>query len=212
MCIGGRMIKNTLTTGEVAGFCDVNFRTVMRWIDKGLLKGYRLPGTRGDHRVVVSDLMQFMANQNMPIPLDLIALQNQKNDIDEAAVEPVGAGPSQTPRVLIIEDEIPVANAIRRALRNNNVDIEMVHDGFSAGVRLSEFDPHLVTLDMQMPGVHGLVVLNLMKQDFPHIKVIVISAADDITLEKTRQLGADGVLEKPYENSELSALVKQLIN
>ena len=36
--------QNVLTTGEAARYCDVNFRTVIRWIEKGYLKAYKLPG------------------------------------------------------------------------------------------------------------------------------------------------------------------------
>ncbi len=44
-------MQDVLTTGEAARICGVNFRTVLRWIDRGLLPAYKLPG-RGDRRVL----------------------------------------------------------------------------------------------------------------------------------------------------------------
>ena len=50
--------KNTLTTGEAAKYCGVNFRTVIRCIERGHLKAYKLPG-RGDNRIPVKDCVRF---------------------------------------------------------------------------------------------------------------------------------------------------------
>ena len=52
----------TLTTGDIAQYCDVNLRTVIRWIDNGSLKGYKLPGG-GNNRVTVKDFVAFL-NEN----------------------------------------------------------------------------------------------------------------------------------------------------
>lgn len=60
-------MNQSLTTGEVASFCDVNFRTVIRWIKRGHLKAYQLPG-RGDNRIVIKDFLQFLVEHSMPIP------------------------------------------------------------------------------------------------------------------------------------------------
>ena len=44
------MKKEILTTGDIAKYCNVNFRTVVRWVERGLLKSHKLPG-RGDNRI-----------------------------------------------------------------------------------------------------------------------------------------------------------------
>lgn len=62
--------KNALTTGDVAKYCGVNFRTVIRWIERGHLDAYKLPG-RGDNRIPVDSFVDFLANNNMPIPEEL---------------------------------------------------------------------------------------------------------------------------------------------
>ncbi len=62
--------KQALTTGEVAKYCGVNFRTVIRWIERGHLDAYKLPG-RGDNRIPVPSFVQFLQSNNMPVPDEL---------------------------------------------------------------------------------------------------------------------------------------------
>ena len=62
--------KQALTTGEVAHYCGVNFRTVLRWIKRGYLNAYQLPG-RGDHRIPVDGFLLFLEKHKIPVPEDL---------------------------------------------------------------------------------------------------------------------------------------------
>lgn len=62
--------KQVLTTGEVAKYCGVNFRTVIRWIERGHLEAYKLPG-RGDNRVPVAGFVRFLQSNEMPVPNEL---------------------------------------------------------------------------------------------------------------------------------------------
>ena len=64
------MKKRVLTTGEVADYCGVNFRTVIRWIKRGQLDAYQLPG-RGDNRIEVDDFIDFLITHKMPVPDEL---------------------------------------------------------------------------------------------------------------------------------------------
>ena len=57
-----------LTTGDVARICHVAPRTVHKWFDTGLLKGYRIPGSR-DRRIPIAELRRFMEANNMPMDL-----------------------------------------------------------------------------------------------------------------------------------------------
>ena len=57
--------KKVLTTGEVAEVCNVASRTVGKWFDGGLLKGYRIPGSR-DRRIPIAELVRFMKEYGIP--------------------------------------------------------------------------------------------------------------------------------------------------
>ena len=85
----------TLTTGEIAKICDVNLRTVIRWIERGDLKGFKLPG-RGNNRITLHDFVNFLKLHDMPIPAELI------HDRDN--------------HILIVDDEVPFSKSIQRVL------------------------------------------------------------------------------------------------
>lgn len=180
-----------LTTGEAAKYCGVNFRTVIRWIERGKLKAYKLPG-RGDHRIQTDDFVAFLQSNEMPVPTELMA-QNRS--------------------ILVIEDQPEMASAIRRVLSRHGFEVEVARDGFSAGTMLSRMKPGLVTLDLKMPGMDGYEVLSFIRGHEEHskTKVLVISAETRAGLDRALELGASDVLSKPFENSDLIARVEALI-
>ena len=62
-------------------------------------------------------------------------------------------------RVLIVDDDDAMAKAIRRVLKRKGYETLIAPDGFSAGAMLGTFIPHVVTLDLSMPGISGREVL-----------------------------------------------------
>lgn len=70
------MDKQALTTGEAAKYCGVNFRTVIRWIDRGHLGAYKLPG-RGDNRIPINGFVDFLRKNDMPIADELLSSDRQ---------------------------------------------------------------------------------------------------------------------------------------
>lgn len=182
--------KKILTTGEIAEYCGVNFRTVIRWVERGLLKAYQLPG-RGDNRVEVSDFLDFLKKNNMPIPKEF-----QKH----------------MERILIMDDEPEMAKSIQRVLRQQGYETMIANDGFRAGSLLTLFEPAVLTLDLQMPGVGGLEVLKFIreKEEFNRLKILVISAMPDKELQAALTAGADDILEKPFDNQILIQKIQHL--
>ncbi|TQV71795.1 response regulator [Exilibacterium tricleocarpae] len=180
-----------LTTGEAAKYCGVTFRTVIRWIERGRLKAYKLPG-RGDHRIRADDFVAFLRENQMPVPGDL-ADDNRM--------------------ILVIEDQPEMAAAIRRVLKRAGYDVEVAADGFVAGTLLSQLKPCLITLDLKMPGIDGHQVLTYVREHEEHAqsKVLVISAETPEGLERALQNGANDILPKPFDNNELLAKVERLI-
>lgn len=182
--------RKALTTGEIARYCGVNFLTVIRWIDRGQLRGYRLPG-RGDHRVRVAEFLDFLRENGMPVPEDL-------------RLHPA--------RALIVDDEPRMAAAIARALRAAGFETHVASDGFEAGAELGTLAPELMTLDLRMPGLDGFRVLELVRGNprLARVKILVVSALGPSELERARKAGADDCLEKPFENRLLLEKAQRL--
>lgn len=184
--------KRNLTTGDIAKLCGVNFRTVIRWIQRGHLKAFQLPG-RGDNRVQVADFIEFLQENNMPIP----------EEIQPSAK-----------RVLIIEGDQDTATSMRKVLKKAGFDAEVACDGFSAGALARSFNPSVMTVDVGMKGIDGAEAIKLMRQD-PQLgltKVIALTAAS--TTKKRRQelsdAGADEVVDRPLTGADLVKRVTEL--
>jgi two-component system response regulator VicR len=184
--------KNVLTSGEIARLCNVNFRTVLRWIERGDLPAYKLPG-RGDNRIRRDDFLEFVSANQMPLPEEF---------------QP------DTRRVLVVDDEAHMARSIRRVLKNEGFEVQTASDGFRAGTYLGTFAPAVVTLDLQMPGLSGFDVLSFIRQTagLDKIRILVVSGLDDAHLQKALAEGADAVLQKPFTNEELVAKVNILMD
>ena len=182
----------TLTSGEIATYCDVNLRTVIRWIESGKLKGFKLPG-RGNNRVLVSDFVSFLEHHNIPIPEDL------QSEI--------------SPSILIVDDEMPVAKSIQRVARRGGFESYIATGGFQAGIMLSQYNSKLMTLDLSMPGMDGYSVIQFVREQpkYKNLKILVISALDDISLDRAIELGANAVLSKPFTNSELIETIEKFM-
>ncbi len=207
----------SLTTGEIALLCGVNIRTVIRWIQRGHLKAYQLPG-RGDNRVMLQDFLEFLKANQMPIPKELeTALETTPEEIPPAALaKPVSTSfsissatsdlpPTAPHRILVIEDEPEMAHSIERTLRRAGFQTAIADDGFKAGLLLERFRPDLVTLDLQMPGIGGQKVLSFIRghPELSGVKVLVISGLLQDALQEARSNGADEVLEKGNYSAEM---------
>lgn len=184
------MEKRSLTTGEIAKYCGVNFRTVIRWIKQGHLRAYQLPG-RGDNRVEVQDFVNFLREHEMPIPQEF---------------------QERSHRVLIVEDDPLMAKNMHRILRRGGFETQIASDGFSAGTLVKTFSPAVMTLDMKMPRLGGLEVIKFVRstEGLKDIKILVVSAMPQKDLDESLKVGADDVLEKPFRNEDLLERVSRL--
>lgn len=111
-------------------------------------------------------------------------------------------------RILIIEDEVSIADLERDYLELSGFDVETENDG-AAGLRRAleeEFD--LLILDLMLPGVSGFDICKQVR-DVKNTPIIMVSAKkDDIDKIRGLGLGADDYMTKPFSPSELVARVK----
>jgi two-component system copper resistance phosphate regulon response regulator CusR len=114
-------------------------------------------------------------------------------------------------RLLVIEDEVKLAQYLHKGLSENGHVVDLAHDGIE-GRRLAtggEYD--LVLLDLMLPGVDGFGVLAAIRAEKRQLPVLMLTARDKVE-DRVRGLeqGADDYLVKPFAFSELLARVGAL--
>ena len=117
-------------------------------------------------------------------------------------------------RVLIIDDEPDVLLLCRLNLQQQGREILEASDGSTALALAREHHPHVIVLDLMLPGITGYEVLETLKQDAAtsDIPVLVLTAKSlRADRERSQGLGAAGFLTKPFLPSELCQMVDSLI-
>ena len=113
-------------------------------------------------------------------------------------------------KILVIDDQPELRGLFAEVLMDAGHDVITASDG-SKGLALYElYHPALVITDLEMPGFHGLAVVERLSLE-PGLKIIVISGSSLDNLERARQLGAAVTLKKPFRLTQLLAAVRQLV-
>lgn len=110
-------------------------------------------------------------------------------------------------RILVIDDEAPVREFIRQILEEEGHQVSDAEDGEKGLKALLTFPADLVISDILMPNKEGIETIRLVRQQFPHIKLLAISGGGtrkmvDV-LPAALQLGAHHTLAKPFTPEEL---------
>lgn len=107
-------------------------------------------------------------------------------------------------RILVVDDEEPVRNVLTTFLVQKGYDVAEADGGPSALAQVERFRPHLVLLDIRMPGMDGIEVLKAIKQRAPEVSVIMVTATNDDEIGlQTMALGASDYLMKPFSFAQL---------
>ncbi len=116
-----------------------------------------------------------------------------------------------TRRVLVVEDEVSIADAVAARLRAEGYLVDVAHDGPGAVARAEATEPDLVVLDVMLPGIDGIEVCRRIQARRP-VPVLMVTARDDETdVLVGLGVGADDYLTKPFSPRELAARVHALL-
>ena len=185
------MYKDILTTSEVARICNVSSSTVIKWIDSGVLKGFKIPGSK-TRRVTRKDLLEFMNEYGIPLG----KLEGAKT------------------RVLVIDDNLNFCKMLKREFDlDGSFNALIIQYEFEIGTMLEGFKPDVVLLDLFLNGVDGRNICKFIRQNtrFKNIKVIGISGVysqEKVMQEEDSRF--DGFLKKPFKFSELKKKIREV--
>lgn len=116
-------------------------------------------------------------------------------------------------RILVVDDEGDIRNAVRRALERDGHDVTVAVDGLDGARAARSLAVDLALIDIHMPEMDGIELLVNLKAAAPALPVIVMSGGDQSRrlglLNDARLLGAAGILAKPFTLDELREVVTQ---
>ncbi|MEO6917862.1 MAG: response regulator transcription factor [Collimonas sp.] len=115
-------------------------------------------------------------------------------------------------RLLLVEDDLMVGEAVRKGLRQDGFAVDWVQDGVAALSALAQEDYQLLLLDLGLPKKNGLEVLKSLRAGGNQIPVLILTARDAIS-DRVAGLdaGADDYLVKPFDLEELAARIRALL-
>jgi DNA-binding NtrC family response regulator len=115
-------------------------------------------------------------------------------------------------KVLIIEDEGDMCLLLNIMLIGKDMDLDHVKNIGGAEEYLKKEQPAVVILDNKLPDGFGVDFINVIRKDYPAIKVIMISGYDASARDVALENGADIFLQKPFTKDQLYQSIMQLLN
>ncbi|MDO9352549.1 MAG: response regulator transcription factor [Solirubrobacteraceae bacterium] len=114
-------------------------------------------------------------------------------------------------RVLIVEDERFLAEALQTGLRREAIAADIALDGHEALRRIRIGDYDTIVLDRDLPGIHGDELASILVREFPAVRILMLTAAGRLS-DKVGgfELGADDYLTKPFALEELIVRLRSL--
>jgi two-component system OmpR family response regulator len=111
-------------------------------------------------------------------------------------------------RILVVDDEPHIVSFLRMGLTYEGFAVAEAHDGPEALAQANQFKPHLVILDLMLPGMDGMQVAERLRRD-PDVLIIMLTAKDQVDDRIAGlKIGADDYMVKPFSFEELLARIQ----
>jgi len=116
-----------------------------------------------------------------------------------------------TTRILLVEDDVPLASLISEYLRGHDFHVDVELRGDSGAQRILRDPPDLAILDVLLPGLNGMDVCRQVREQFSGRILMLTARDDDIDQIIALELGADDYVKKPVEPRLLLARIRALL-
>ncbi|UCE90498.1 MAG: response regulator [Pseudomonadota bacterium] len=181
--------KPYLTPQQVAELLMVSPVTVRQWAQRGEIDALTTPG--GHRRFTLEAVKAFARKRGM-------RLNPERSD--------------DVMRILVVDDDVELNAWLSEMLSAHDVatEIASAHNGFDAGVKLVSFKPHLILLDLMMPGLDGFDVCSSVREDPTKESTRVIAMTgypSDENVQRILEAGAETCLAKPLDFDRLQEVV-----
>jgi DNA-binding response OmpR family regulator len=114
-------------------------------------------------------------------------------------------------KIVVVEDEAELADAIAARLRSDGHSVTVAGDGPAAVQAVATVQPEAVVLDLMLPGFDGLEVCRRIQRDRPVPVIMLTARGSETDLVVGLEVGADDYLSKPFSMRELTARVRALL-
>ncbi|APR00447.1 response regulator [Clostridium botulinum] len=115
-------------------------------------------------------------------------------------------------KILIVEDESSIRGFVKVNLKMNNFDVIEAETGEEGIEKARKHKPEVVVLDIMLPGVDGLEVCKTLRQEFPNMGIIMLTAkSQDTDKVSGLEYGADDYIIKPFNPLELTLRIKSIL-
>ena len=118
--------------------------------------------------------------------------------------------PADRLKVLIVDDEVSLAETMAEALERSGYDVALAHSGADGLKKIEREEPEVILTDLKMEGMDGLALLRKAKEELPDAEVVVITGHGDVqTAVEAMRAGAANYVQKPVGLDELRAMVNK---
>jgi two-component system, OmpR family, response regulator len=115
------------------------------------------------------------------------------------------------PSALIIDDEYDICFLLSRILRTTNLSVQFVNSLEDGKTSLETSTPGILFLDNHLPDGYGIDFISYVKEKYPSIKVVMVTAHDtNEDRQKALQKGADVFIPKPFSAAQIKAAIEKV--
>ena len=168
-----KLTPDSLLTSHHAGsLLQVHPSSINKWVKEGRIPAFRTPG--GHRRIRAADLVSFLTEHQMPVPRDLQAASRR--------------------RILIVDDDQTQLETLARAFEPYpSVEVITCDNAVEALVKVGSYKPHLVVLDILMPGMDGFQTCERLRQNPETAEITIVLTSGGLTEEMERRAAGIGV-------------------